>query len=114
MISIVSNNPKGVLHEDFKKIAKGKFIPFAGIHAPTPNAPRKQAVLSNLIDSGLIDLDPEDILLAEESNIVSHSKFEADRSHRYEEVEKEEIEAVEEEAPLLRNRTKDEIKQKRA
>jgi hypothetical protein len=107
MIGIVSNNPKGVLPEDFKKVAKGKFAPFAGMHAPGPNAPRKQAVLSNLIESGLIDIDPDDLLLAEEANIISHAKFEADKSHRFEEVEPEEIEAVEEEAPLLRNRTKD-------
>lgn len=95
MISIVSNNPKGVLPEDFKKVAKGKFVPFAGMHAPGPSAPRKQAVLSNLIESGLIDIDPDDLLLAEEINIISHAKFETDKSHRFEEVESEEIEAVE-------------------
>lgn len=75
MINMVSADPKGVQLDDFKKVGKGKLIPFAGIHLPDPAAPLKQAVLGNLTDSGLLDLDPEDLLLAEETNFVSHAKF---------------------------------------
>ena len=34
MINLVSNNPKGVALDDFKKIGKGKHIPCAGIRRP--------------------------------------------------------------------------------
>jgi hypothetical protein len=48
MINIVSADGKGVLLDDFKKIGKGKIIPFAGIRLPDPTAPIKQTILNNL------------------------------------------------------------------
>lgn len=58
MINIVSADGKGVLLDDFKKVGKGKIIPFGGIRLPDPHAPLKQNILANITESGLIDLDP--------------------------------------------------------
>lgn len=58
MIALVSADHKGVQLDDFKKIGKGKLIPYAGIRIPESNAQLKQTVLSNVLSSGLLDLEP--------------------------------------------------------
>jgi hypothetical protein len=45
MIKIVSTDGEKVVIDDFKKIGKGKIVPFAGIKAPDQNTKSKAAVL---------------------------------------------------------------------
>ena len=59
MISMVSTDGKNVVLQDFKKIGKGKIIPFAAIKYPDENTQLKQTILKNMNESGLINFDPE-------------------------------------------------------
>jgi hypothetical protein len=45
MIRIVSTDGEKVLLDDFKKIGKGKIVPFAGIRMPDQNTKSKAIVL---------------------------------------------------------------------
>jgi hypothetical protein len=84
MIGMVSTDGKTVVLEDFKKIGKGQIIPFAAIKYPDENTSSKQTILKNMNESGLINFDPEDIIRSEETNIVSFSKFESQKSKNIE------------------------------
>jgi hypothetical protein len=87
MINIISTDGKAVVLDDFKKIGKGRIIPFAGIKFPDQNTELKQTILSNASESGLINIEPEDLITAEETNFVSYSKFEVDKLKKNEEIE---------------------------
>jgi hypothetical protein len=58
MINMISTDGKTVVIDNFKKIGKGKIIPFAGIRFPDQNTETKQLILSNLNKSGLVTLEP--------------------------------------------------------
>lgn len=58
MINIISTDGKVVVLDDFKKIGKGRIIPFAGIRYPDQNTHLKQTILSNLRETELTNLEP--------------------------------------------------------
>lgn len=114
MINIISTDGKVVVLDDFKKIGKGRIIPFAGIRFPDQNTNLKQTILNNLRETELMHLEPEELIIAEESNFVSYSKYEIEKSKKNEEIEEEVEEEIEEDVGALRSRTHVEIARKRA
>jgi len=59
MISMISSDKHRVALEDFKKIGKGKIIPFAAIKIPEPQSKNRQNILETIKSSKLANNDPE-------------------------------------------------------
>jgi hypothetical protein len=58
MIRMVSSDGEKVGLDDFRKIGKGRLVPFAGIKIPDQNSKIKETLLDNLKSSNLTSLDP--------------------------------------------------------